>query len=130
MALCSCTGTASAPADGQPTAASGIRRPTSCPRCQSRDVVTIVYGRLAPEGQQRVRDGLIVSGGCMVDRENPDWHCKSCRYEWYEADDPHRRAAWDAFDREMQELIDQSEAKRKPPNKTQQPTGSPSGAGG
>jgi hypothetical protein len=118
MALCSCTSTVSAPAEGQPTTASGIRRPTSCPRCQSRDVVTIVYGRLAPEGQQRVRDGLIVSGGCMVGRENPDWHCKGCGFDWYDANDPQRNAAWDAFEREMQQIYEQHDATQKPPRRS------------
>jgi hypothetical protein len=66
----------------------------------------------------------------MIDRENPDWHCKSCRFEWYDADDPQRKAVWDAFEREMQEIYDRADVKQKPPNKPKQPTSAPSGAGG
>jgi len=65
----------------------------------------------------------------MVDRENPDWHCNTCHHEWYDTNDPKRKAAWDAFDREMQTLYDWFDARQKPPNKTMQPTGAPSRAG-
>ena len=127
VVLGSCTGPTPPPAAGEATATSGIRRPTSCPRCRSRDIVEVVYGRLGPEGQKQVLGGLIVSGGCEVDRENPDWHCRSCRNVWYDASDPQRKAAWDAFEREMQEIYDRADAKPRSPTKPQQPASAPRG---
>lgn len=94
----------------------------SCPRCKGRSIVPIAYGLLNAEGLQKVRDGLIVSGGCLVGRENPDWHCKACDHEWHDAEDPKRKAAWDAVDRENQAIYDRLEALQKSANEPQQRT--------
>ena len=97
-------------------------RPASCPRCRGSSIVPIAYGLLAPAGEQRVRDGLAVSGGCEVSRDSPDWHCKTCSHRWYDGADPKREAARDARDRAMQALCDQLELQQQQSSKSK-PTG-------
>lgn len=97
-------------------------RSASCPRCRGSSIVPIAYGLLGPAGEQRVRDGLAVAGGCLVNRYAADRHCKTCSHEWYDAADPKRKAALAARDRAVQELCDQLELQQQQSSKSN-PTG-------
>lgn len=101
----------------QPAPPSEVRRPEACPRCGGKDVLPIIYGRLAEPSRQRVRDGKAVFGGCIILPGNPDWACRTCDHQWFDAEDPHRRAVLEALEREMQELHDRFRAAEKPPDK-------------
>ncbi len=57
---------------------------TSCPRCDSADVVPIVYG-LPGEGlMARLAAGEVRAklGGCCVGPRDPEFHCKACGNDW------------------------------------------------
>lgn len=96
---------------------SQLRRPEACPRCGGKDILPIIYGLLAEPGQQQVRDGKAVSGGCIISPDNPDWACRRCDHQWYDPEDPYRKAVFEALEREVQELHDRLRAAEKPPNK-------------
>ena len=34
------------------------------------------------EMQKEYNEGKIMLGGCVIDPETPDYHCKDCSYEW------------------------------------------------
>jgi hypothetical protein len=59
-----------------------------CPLCQSNRVLPIVYGLPGPELLESAREGRVHLGGCVVYRENPEWHCRKCGYEWGGAGNP------------------------------------------
>ncbi len=56
-----------------------------CPRCGSKDVVEIIYGMPTEELFKEIqkKDNYWL-GGCCINLEtpDPDYHCKSCGYEW------------------------------------------------
>ena len=58
------------------------KRPSKCPRCDSRKVVPIEYGLPGPEMMQDAVDGKIKLGGCVVEPDAPDWYCNDSHYEW------------------------------------------------
>ena len=53
-----------------------------CPKCSKDFVVPIRYGMPGPEMQQDYYEGKIKLGGCSMVENNPDYHCKDCKYEW------------------------------------------------
>jgi hypothetical protein len=53
-----------------------------CPKCQSEDVARILFGYPSPEMFEGADRGDIVLGGCCVEVDDPDWHCKDCEHEW------------------------------------------------
>lgn len=53
-----------------------------CPTCGSRDVIPIMYGLPTDEALQRARRGELTLGGCIVDNQNPVWHCRKCGAAW------------------------------------------------
>lgn len=54
-----------------------------CPKCSSvKDVIPIEYGLPGDEMMEEEKTGKIRLGGCCVTDDNPEWHCKACRYEW------------------------------------------------
>ena len=61
-----------------------IDEPENCPRCQSAQVVPIVYGLPDPElvSLEDVESGKVILGGCMVSGDEPEWLCRSCGLEW------------------------------------------------
>lgn len=66
------------------------RRPSTvggqrCPVCHSKRGVPIVFGLPGPELLEASREGRIHLGGCVVSRENQEWHCQKCGYEWRSA---------------------------------------------
>lgn len=59
------------------------RKRKFCPRCNSRNVVQIIFGYPTRETEDKARRGEIVLGGCEVERgHEPQRFCKECRYEW------------------------------------------------
>jgi hypothetical protein len=52
--------------------------------------VGILYGRPNEEGMDAVEKGEYVLGGCFVMPGQPDWHCTTCSYQWFDGDDPVR----------------------------------------
>ncbi len=55
---------------------------TTCPRCDSRDVLPIVYGLPGPELTEESLAGKVALGGCVIWPESPDWLCQSCGHDW------------------------------------------------
>lgn len=61
----------------------GVSANTSnCPKCQSRQIVEIVYGFPAPELVERAERGEVKLGGCLIEPGQPDWGCRECGYLW------------------------------------------------
>lgn len=57
-----------------------------CPRCGSEKVLPILYGITTQKGQEAIRNGEYVSGGCMVGRAN--YACASCEQRFYVREAP------------------------------------------
>ncbi|MCX6720339.1 MAG: hypothetical protein NTW11_00850 [Candidatus Staskawiczbacteria bacterium] len=53
--------------------------PKKCPKCGSAEVLKIEYGEHSVELNERID---IYWGGCCITGEDPEWHCKKCRWEW------------------------------------------------
>lgn len=54
--------------------------------CHTKRGVPIVYGLPRSELEEAAREGRVHLGGCVVYRENPEWHCRKCGYQWSDAD--------------------------------------------
>jgi len=52
----------------------------ACPGCASRNVAIFVYGkpRLSRKVIEGFESGKIISGGCMIRKTAPKWHCYNC----------------------------------------------------
>jgi hypothetical protein len=53
-----------------------------CPVCQSRDVVPILYGMPTLRAHKEASEGKVKLGGCIMNIDNPQFHCKNCQHEW------------------------------------------------
>jgi hypothetical protein len=54
-----------------------------CPYCKKSDqTVPIIYGFPAPEHMKNVDQEKAVLGGCLLDKNNPQWHCKRDKTEF------------------------------------------------
>jgi len=53
-----------------------------CPSCNSDNVAAIAFGYPGPEMIEEADRGDIVLGGCCVEEDDPEWHCKDCAHEW------------------------------------------------
>ena len=53
-----------------------------CSDCGSTNVVTIMYGYPGPGAVHDSEEGKVHLGGCIVDVDNPKWHCKDCERDW------------------------------------------------
>ncbi len=55
-----------------------------CPTCGSDDVAIFVYGK--PQMDKVTLEGLesgkIISGGCMIRKTAPKWHCYNCNNDF------------------------------------------------
>ncbi len=80
------SGTATARARRPSTSARRAVGGQRCPVCRSRRGVPIVFGLPGPELLEASREGRIHLGGCVVYRENQQWHCQKCGYEWRSSD--------------------------------------------
>ena len=57
-----------------------------CPRCNSDEVIPIVYGVPAPDIIEESRAGRVALGGNVAWPEAPEWRCVVCGLEWREED--------------------------------------------
>ena len=63
------------------------RRATyKCPKCDSRNVVPIVYGYPGPELMEDSALRKVEIGGCVIEEDAPDRHCNDCEYQWKTTD--------------------------------------------
>jgi len=67
-----------------------LRKPQNCPRCGSSKLAGILYGRPTAEGMEAVDRGELIFGSCFISLDQADWECMSCRYQWFDAEDPAR----------------------------------------
>ncbi len=55
-----------------------------CPVCASNNVAIFIYGK--PPLNKAILEGLesgkIISGGCMIRRTAPKWHCYNCNKDF------------------------------------------------
>jgi hypothetical protein len=56
-----------------------------CPRCDSQDVIWVVYGLPSEEMVEESIAGWVALGGCAVWHGCPDHACQHCGHEWREA---------------------------------------------
>ena len=61
------------------------RRPR-CPKCDSAKTVPIVYGMPSYEAFKKQEEGRLVLGGCVIEDDSPDRHCKKCGHEFRRSD--------------------------------------------
>jgi len=57
------------------------KKPT-CPQCQSKKVIPIIYGMPTEETFNEADAGKFVLGGCCINEESPEWHCTDCLCEF------------------------------------------------
>ena len=63
------------------------RRATyKCPKCDSTDIVPIVYGYPGPELMEDSALRKVELGGCVLEEGAPDRHCNDCEYQWMTTD--------------------------------------------
>lgn len=53
-----------------------------CPRCNSRNVVQIIYGYPSQELEEREGMGEVELGGCLIWPGQPQRRCRDCGYLW------------------------------------------------
>ena len=53
-----------------------------CPSCKSNNVVPIMYGYPGSGAVEDSEKGKVQLGGCIVDIDNPKWHCNDCERDW------------------------------------------------
>jgi len=51
----------------------------TCPVCQSKDVLPIVYGYPGPNLEEESFQGKVALGGRIIHDENPEWECPACK---------------------------------------------------
>ena len=54
----------------------------TCPKCESDDVIDIVYGYPSEQTLQSWFKKEIELGGCIIQDENPTHKCKKCDHQW------------------------------------------------
>lgn len=58
-----------------------------CPRCKSTKVGHFFYGLYRPEREDsvtiaKVKEGVLIPGGCIVRDRSPKYRCYDCYLEW------------------------------------------------
>lgn len=53
-----------------------------CPKCNSAEIIPILYGMPTYETFEEAEKGNIKLGGCEVFGGIPDKYCKACKHEW------------------------------------------------
>ena len=53
-----------------------------CPKCDSTDIVPIVYGYFVPAVMEDSDLPKVKLGGCVIEEDAPDRHCNDCEYQW------------------------------------------------
>lgn len=59
-----------------------LDRKENCPKCAARTGVPILYGMPSPEMFERLERGEIVAGGCVIEKDAPEWACQACGFRW------------------------------------------------
>ena len=54
-----------------------------CPYCSSK-LIEIVYGMPSPEAFEKVEKGELYLGGCIIEDNQPKYHCNKCNKRFYE----------------------------------------------
>ena len=63
------------------------RRATyKCPKCNSRNIVPIIYGMPGMEAREEELQGKIHLGGCCIAEDDPDSYCNDCEHQWMKTD--------------------------------------------
>lgn len=64
------------------------RKPLKCPVCKSRPVAVIQYGfpAISDDLEQKLNDGLVALGGCVISGDDPAWKCSTCGQKIYRKD--------------------------------------------
>jgi len=66
----------------------GMESPPACPRCNSDEVIPIVYGMPSPQLVEESRAGRVALSGRVVWPEAPKWRCVACGLEWRDEELP------------------------------------------
>jgi hypothetical protein len=53
-----------------------------CPKCQSNNIISIVYGYPPYDVGEEAEKGFVQLGGCVINEDIPQWHCKNCGHEF------------------------------------------------
>ena len=60
-----------------------IYQDPKCPKCSLNiNIVPIEYGFPGNEMQKEYYEGKIELGGCVIEKDAPDWHCKECEFDF------------------------------------------------
>ena len=63
------------------------RRATyKCPKCDSKNIVPIIYGMPGMELREEELQGKIHLGGCGIMIDGSDRHCNDCEHQWRKTD--------------------------------------------
>ena len=57
-----------------------------CPKCDSRNIVPILYGMPTMEAREEEMMGNIYLGGCCGTEDAPDRYCNDCEHQWRKTD--------------------------------------------
>jgi ribosomal protein L37AE/L43A len=87
-----------------------LRKPDTCPKCDSTDVRRIIYGRPTAESLERIKRGEACLGHCFIEPWLPDWRCHACRHEWFVADDPGKQE----LERLLRSIIERAHEQKTP----------------
>jgi hypothetical protein len=55
---------------------------SNCPKCKSKDVIPIVYGKPSNQTLERSERGEIKLGGCCLYGNDLKSYCKNCKNEF------------------------------------------------
>lgn len=59
-----------------------MSRKFNCPACNEETGVEIVYGMPSEDLANKAELGEVVLGGCVIEPNQPYYHCKACGFEW------------------------------------------------
>ena len=54
-----------------------------CPNCNSK-MIEIIYGMPDSTTMEKAKKGELFLGGCMIEDENPKYHCNKCRRSYFD----------------------------------------------
>ena len=57
----------------------------NCPECQNADIIKITYGTPFLDDTEminKIKSGLIILGGCVIDEHSPAYYCKKCKHRF------------------------------------------------
>lgn len=53
-----------------------------CPKCGKDEPLRIAYGYPSHDMFEASERGELALGGCMIEADSPEWHCRRCSHEW------------------------------------------------